>query len=53
MFAFMVICMTQILFACGLMWLTNRSLRDWNEQPKLRMLAREQRYERARRRTPI
>lgn len=52
MFAFMVISMTLIVFACGLMWLMSSSLRDWSERPKFKMLEREQRYEKAKRHAP-
>lgn len=45
MFAFMVITMTFIVFACAMAWLTSEAMRNWSEVPKYRMLEREQNYE--------
>lgn len=48
MFEFMVVALTLIVFACGVMWLVSGSLKDWagasirgiNERPSLHKRAR-------------
>ncbi|MBV4484746.1 hypothetical protein HU727_004005 [Pseudomonas sp. SWRI153] len=49
MFAFIVITMTFIVFACAMAWLASEALRNWAEVPKYWMLEREQNYERSQR----
>jgi len=50
MFAFMIITMTLIVFACTIAWLSSKAMRNWSEVPKYQMVKREQTYERAQRR---